>query len=283
MAAELRQQNILVRTFAAPHPLADDWLRVTCPASLDELRRLAVAWGIRELGDFAEEPAAALEQPPARASVIATNAPISVGLPTTTEQLGTSGRVATISRHTKETQIELRVNLDGSGQVTAATGLGFFDHMLTALGHHARLDLNVRCVGDLHVDDHHTVEDVALALGTALDRALGERRGVKRFGYAYAPLDEALARCVIDLSGRAAPTVELRLVREMIGSVASENLTHFFQSLAQTLRCAIHLEVLAGANDHHRAEAAFKATALALRQAIQIVHQEIPSTKGVLA
>ena len=194
-----------------------------------------------------------------------------------------SDRSAVISRNTSETDIELELDLDGRGEVDVATGLGFFDHMLDALGRHARFDLRLRCDGDLEVDDHHTVEDCAIALGSAIDETLGERRGIARFGYAYAPLDEALARVVVDLSGRPASVVDLGLRREMIGEVACENLHHVFVTLANRARAAIHVDVLRGDNDHHRAEAAFKALALALRQAVERDGTEaVPSTKGVL-
>jgi imidazoleglycerol-phosphate dehydratase len=194
-----------------------------------------------------------------------------------------AGRSAEVSRKTSETAITLALTLDGEGRAEIATGVGFLDHMLTSLTKHARFDLTLRCEGDLEIDDHHTVEDCALALGQALDRALGERRGIARFGWAYAPLDESLARAVIDLSGRPCAVVELGLVREMLGDVASENLAHFLVSLATTGRMALHVDVLRGANDHHRAEAAFKALALALRQAVAADGTDrVPSTKGVL-
>ena len=194
-----------------------------------------------------------------------------------------SARSAQISRETKETSIELTLNLDGTGQVEVATGLGFLDHMFTALARHSRFDLSLKCNGDLEVDDHHTVEDCAIAFGEALDEALGERRGITRFGYAYAPLDEALARAVVDLSGRPAPVVNLGLRREMLGEVACENLHHVFVTLANRSRASIHVDVLRGDNDHHRVEAAFKALALALKQAVRLDGtEEIPSTKGVL-
>ncbi len=197
------------------------------------------------------------------------------------EQL--TARTARLTRETRETNITLSLCLDGRGDSDIQTGLGFFDHMLTALTRHARFDLTLHCTGDLHVDDHHTIEDCALALGQALDEALGERRGVARFGHGYAPLDEALARAVVDLSGRPWPEIHLALVRETIGDVASENLTHFFQSLAMTGRMALHVDVLRGANDHHRAEAAFKALAVALREAVRRTGEDsVPSTKGVL-
>ncbi|MDB2525266.1 imidazoleglycerol-phosphate dehydratase HisB [Mariniblastus sp.] len=191
-------------------------------------------------------------------------------------------RVWTSTRKTKETSIDLAINLDGSGVIEIETGIGFLDHMLTALAFHAGFDLQLKCDGDLHVDDHHTAEDCALALGTAIDNALGKRSGIKRFGYAYAPLDESLARTVIDLSGRPWPEIHLNLEREMIGTWACENITHFFQSFAMTLKCSLHVDVLRGSNDHHRAEAAFKSCAKALREALTQTSGEVPSTKGVL-
>ncbi|GDX79109.1 imidazoleglycerol-phosphate dehydratase [Deltaproteobacteria bacterium] len=193
-------------------------------------------------------------------------------------------RTTTTRRETGETNVTLTLTLDGTGQSTIQTGLPFYDHMLAALAKHARFDLDISCVGDLHVDDHHTVEDVALTLGEALAAVLGDRRGVRRFGAAYAPLDEALARAVIDLSGRPWAEVDLGLRREQIGTVACENLGHALRSLAMAARLTLHVDVLKGENDHHRAEAAFKAVALALRQAVALDgHGDVPSTKGVLA
>lgn len=193
-----------------------------------------------------------------------------------------SERRAEVRRETKETRIELVLVLDGAGESRVRTGLGFLDHMLTALAKHGRFDLELACAGDLEVDDHHTVEDCALALGRAIDEALGERRGIRRFGAAYAPLDEALARVVVDLSGRPFAHVDLGLVREKVGDVACENLDHFFRSLAMSGRMALHVDLLRGTNDHHRTEAAFKALALALREAVAVEGGGVPSTKGVL-
>lgn len=192
-------------------------------------------------------------------------------------------RVATITRKTGETKIALTLNLDGQGQSTISTGIGFLDHMLTALCTHARFDLELTCTGDLHVDDHHTAEDCAIALGSAIDAALDTRRGIVRFGHAYAPLDEALARAVVDLSGRPWPSINLGLTRERLGTLSCENIPHVFESIAMSARASIHIDVLKGHNDHHRAEAAFKAFALAIRQAVTSNGtQDIPSTKGVL-
>ncbi|MGD9507154.1 MAG: imidazoleglycerol-phosphate dehydratase HisB [Geminicoccaceae bacterium] len=192
-------------------------------------------------------------------------------------------RTARVERRTAETEITLSLDLDGTGRSEVQTGLGFLDHMLTALAKHGRFDLDLDCDGDLEVDDHHTAEDCALALGTAFDQALGERRGIRRFGHAYAPLDEALARAVVDFSGRPSAQVELGFRRERIGEIATENLTHVFVSFATAARMTLHVDVLKGSNDHHRAEAAFKALALALREAVVLDGTgEVPSTKGVL-
>lgn len=192
-------------------------------------------------------------------------------------------RTATFDRATSETRSQVVLTLDGTGQAEVSTGIGFLDHLWTALARHARIDLELRCEGDLHVDDHHLAEDSALAVGSALDRALGERIGVARFGSAYAPLDEALARAVIDLSGRPFAAVDLGLRREALGGLACENVGHVLRSLAVASRATLHVDLLKGENDHHRAEAAFKATALALRQAVAIHGPAtVPSTKGVL-
>jgi imidazoleglycerol phosphate dehydratase HisB len=194
-----------------------------------------------------------------------------------------SDRTVTIDRTTRETKIRGRLALDGSGRTDIATGIGFLDHLLDALARHARIDLALACEGDLQVDDHHSAEDCALAFGAALDRALGERRGITRFGYAYAPLDETLARAVIDLSGRPYASVQLGLERDTIGGFSCENIPHVLISLAMAAQITLHVDVLRGANDHHRAEGAFKATALALRQALAPSgFDDIPSTKGTL-
>ena len=192
-------------------------------------------------------------------------------------------RSTTIHRKTRETDIRLTLNVDGIGQSDVNTGIGFLDHMLTALAKHARFDLQLSCSGDLDVDGHHTSEDCALALGEAIDQILDKRSGIQRFGFAYCPMDEALARVVVDLSGRPASVVSLGLRRERIGNMATENITHVFQSLAIAMRGSLHVDCLRGENDHHRAEAAFKACALALRTAItKTGESSIPSTKGVL-
>jgi len=196
-----------------------------------------------------------------------------------------TNRIAIVERTTRETSIRAQLVIDGSGQVEVRTGIGFLDHLLESLGRHARFDLTLQTTGDLHVDDHHTAEDSALALGEALDRALGERRGIARFGWAYAPLDEALARAVVDLSGRpfADVALDLHRDRQVIGGLACENIPHLLRSLATAARLTLHVDVIKGENDHHKAEAAFKATALALRQAVAASgFDDVPSTKGTL-
>jgi imidazoleglycerol phosphate dehydratase HisB len=194
-----------------------------------------------------------------------------------------SHRTGTVNRVTRETDTFVEIDVDGSGRSEVVTGIGFLDHLLTAFARHARCDLTVRCAGDLRVDDHHTAEDVALAIGEALDGALGERRGVSRFGYAMVPLDEALSRVAIDLSGRPYADVQLGLTRESVGTLAAENVSHVLRSFATAARLTLHVDVLKGTNDHHRAESAFKATAVALRQAVsRSGFDDVPSTKEAL-
>ncbi|MFQ5523543.1 MAG: imidazoleglycerol-phosphate dehydratase HisB [Acidimicrobiia bacterium] len=191
-------------------------------------------------------------------------------------------RRAELSRTTKETQIEVLFDLDGEGRTEISTGLGFLDHMLDTLARHARFDLRLVAEGDIHIDDHHTVEDCAIVLGRALDQALGDRSGIVRFGHAYAPLDEALSRAVVDLSGRPWPEIHLPFSRLNIGDVATENVVHFLRSFAIEGRLALHVDLIRGDNDHHKAESAFKAVAVALRGAVIIDGGDVPSTKGVL-
>ncbi len=194
-----------------------------------------------------------------------------------------TARTGRIERKTRETAITVDISLDGTGLAQIATGVGFFDHMLTALACHSGIDITLSCKGDLEIDDHHTVEDCALALGAAIDQALGDRKSIVRFGYAYAPLDESLSRAVIDLATRPTAVVGLGLTREKLGELSCENAPHFFQSLATSARFCLHLDVLRGQNDHHRLESAFKAFAIAIKQAIKSTGAAaVPSTKGVL-
>lgn len=194
-----------------------------------------------------------------------------------------SDRIGELHRKTGETDVTARVNLDGTGETSIDTGIGFLDHLLTALCRHARIDVRLSCAGDLPVDDHHSAEDCALALGAAIDQALGDRRGIRRFGTAYAPLDEALARTVLDLSGRPHAELSLRIRRDQIGALAGENVSHVLRSIAIAARATLHVDLLRGFNDHHKAEAAFKSTALALREAVRRDGGSIPSTKGTLS
>jgi imidazoleglycerol phosphate dehydratase HisB len=191
-------------------------------------------------------------------------------------------RSAEQSRKTKETEITVAIELDGTGTADIETGLGFLDHMLEALARHSGFDLSVRATGDTEIDDHHTVEDCAIVLGRALDEALSDRAGIARFGSAYAPLDESLSRAVVDLSGRPWPEIHLPFQREKVGEVATENLVHFLRSLAIEARMALHVDLIRGDNDHHKAESAFKAVAQALRDAVSVRGGDVPSTKGSL-
>jgi imidazoleglycerol-phosphate dehydratase/histidinol-phosphatase len=189
-------------------------------------------------------------------------------------------RVATVLRRTKETDIRVRVNLDRTAPVAIATGIGFYDHMLEQVARHGGFALELTCVGDLEIDEHHTVEDCALALGQALRQALGDKVGIARFGFVL-PMDEAQAQVAIDLSGRPYPVFEGTFGRESVGGLPTELVPHFFRSLAESLGAAIHVQVR-GENTHHMVEACFKATGRALRQAVRIEGTELPSSKGTL-
>jgi imidazoleglycerol-phosphate dehydratase len=194
-------------------------------------------------------------------------------------------RVGRCTRETRETRIQAEWVLDGSGQADVRTGVGYLDHMLDALARHGLFDLHVRADGDLHVDEHHTVEDVAIALGRALAEALGDGRGIRRMGDATVPLDEALALVAVDLSGRGLATLDIPLRGPRLGQLPTELVPHFFQSLAMEARMTLHVHVLRGENDHHKVEATFKALAKALDWATTIdprVANVVPSTKGVL-
>ena len=193
-------------------------------------------------------------------------------------------RTATIQRKTAETDIELELNLDGSGASSIATGVGFFDHMLTLLARHAAIDLNVRAQGDLHVDQHHTVEDVGICLGQALRQALGDKSGIRRYGHFTLPMEETLVTSAIDLSGRYYLVFQVALPASKIGDFDSELVEDFWQAVAANALCNLHVVLHHGRNSHHIAEAVFKGTARALRMAIE--HDPrmpgIPSTKGTL-
>ncbi|MBS3821253.1 MAG: imidazoleglycerol-phosphate dehydratase HisB [Planctomycetes bacterium] len=194
-------------------------------------------------------------------------------------------RKATIKRTTTETSITLLLDLDGTGETSCATGVGFLDHMLDHLGKHSLSDLTVQAEGDLHVDDHHTVEDVAICIGEALDQALGEKAGIRRFGSAKVPMDEALADVTLDLCGRAAVVWHVHFGGPTIGTFDTQLIEEFMRRLASVARMNLHVSVAYGSNDHHIAEAIFKAFARALRQAKSIDPDRtssVPSTKGCL-
>jgi imidazoleglycerol-phosphate dehydratase len=200
-------------------------------------------------------------------------------------QRSDNSRTATVSRKTNETKIDLSINLDGTGATAARTGVGFFDHMLDLLGRHSLIDLNVAAEGDLHVDAHHTVEDVGIVLGQALEKALGDKRGIHRYGSATVPMDESLAAVTVDLSGRPAFVFNVTFTGGSIGAFPVELVEEFLKALATSARMNLHVNVAYGSNNHHIAEAVFKALARALRQAVEIDPRradDVPSTKGSL-
>ena len=194
-------------------------------------------------------------------------------------------RTATISRKTSETSIDVTVNLDGTGVYTVSTGIGFFDHMLEQLSRHGLIDMDVKTVGDLHIDQHHTVEDTGIAIGEAVRQALGEKRGIRRYAEALSPMDETLTRVALDISGRPFLVWKTEFSQKRLGEMDTEMFEHFFHSFAQAAGITLHVETLYGQNNHHIAESAFKGLARALRTAIEIDPRKadaIPSTKGTL-
>jgi len=193
-------------------------------------------------------------------------------------------RATTISRNTKETQITLTLNLDGTGKSDVATGLGFFDHMLTLFAAHSLIDLALHCTGDLHVDGHHTVEDAGIVLGQAFAEALGDKTGLRRYGHFTLPMDESLATVAVDFSGRACLVYNVEFQSAQVGQFDTELVHEFWQGFANGAKCTLHLTLHYGTNGHHIAEALFKAAARAVREAAEIDprQQSIPSTKGML-
>lgn len=191
-------------------------------------------------------------------------------------------RKAQIKRETLETKTQVDINLDGEGQSKIQTGIGFLDHMLTLLAFHSKMDLEILCEGDIEVDDHHTVEDIGLALGQAFYKALGDRKGIKRYASLYIPMDESLCRVVLDISNRSYLFYEISFTREKLGKMDTQNFKEFFKSFVNEARITLHMEVLYGENEHHKIEAAFKALGRALKEAIEITSDQIPSSKGVL-
>ncbi len=194
-------------------------------------------------------------------------------------------RVAEVTRHTAETQIRVAVDLDGSGASKLATGIGFFDHMLDQIARHGLIDLDIEAKGDLHIDGHHTVEDIGITLGQAVAKAVGDKRGLRRYGHAYVPLDEALSRVVIDFSGRPGLHMRVDFKSGMIGALDTQLICEFFQGFVNHANVTLHVDNLHGDNAHHQCETIFKAFARALRMALEIdprMGNVIPSTKGSL-
>ncbi len=194
-------------------------------------------------------------------------------------------RTASIKRKTKETDVEVSVDLDGQGAATVSTGIGFLDHMLDLLARHSRIDITVKAKGDLHIDHHHTTEDVGIALGQAVKQALGDMRGITRYADVHLPMDEALTRVVIDISGRPFLVFKAEFVRDKVGTFDTELVQEWFQAFAMNAGITLHAQTLYGTNDHHIAESCFKGLARALRAAVAIDHRakdEVPSTKGSL-
>ena len=196
-----------------------------------------------------------------------------------------SPRIASVSRNTAETKISVSLNLDGTGVAKLHTGIGFFDHMLDQIARHGLIDLDVHCEGDLHIDGHHTVEDVGITIGQALAQAVGDKKGLRRYGHAYVPLDEALSRVVIDLSGRPGLHMDVNFTAGMVGAFDTQLMFEFFQGFVNHAGATVHIDNLKGMNAHHQCETIFKAFARALRVALEIDPRAagvIPSTKGVL-
>jgi imidazoleglycerol-phosphate dehydratase len=196
-----------------------------------------------------------------------------------------AARTAEVSRNTAETKITVKVNLDGTGQARLSTGIGFFDHMLDQIARHGLIDLDINAEGDLHIDGHHTVEDVGITLGQAVAQAVGDKKGLRRYGHAYVPLDEALSRVVVDFSGRPGLVMNVPFKSSMIGSFDSQLAYEFFQGFVNHAFVTLHIDNLKGENAHHQAETVFKAFARALRMALEIDPRSagvIPSTKGSL-
>lgn len=197
----------------------------------------------------------------------------------------TTPRRASVSRNTAETQIQLSINLDGTGQAKLNTGIGFFDHMLDQIARHGLIDLDIHCQGDLHIDGHHTVEDVGIALGQAFREVLGDKKGLRRYGHAYVPLDEALARVVVDFSGRPGLIMPVQFTAGSIGALDTQLIHEFFQGFVNHAFVTLHIDCLRGHNAHHQAETIFKAFGRALRMALELdprALDQIPSTKGSL-
>lgn len=191
-------------------------------------------------------------------------------------------RKGKVNRKTNETDIYLEIDIDGTGKTDISTGIGFLDHMLNLMMFHGKMDLNLKCDGDLDIDDHHTVEDIGISLGQAFKEAIGDRRGIRRYGSFSIPMDEALATVNLDISNRPFLVYNMELKREMLGDIATENFQEFLRAFAFNAGITLHINLLYGENDHHKIEAVFKALGRALNEASEVVGGEIPSSKGVL-
>jgi len=193
-------------------------------------------------------------------------------------------RKAYLNRDTKETKISCSMNLDGKGKYEVSTGIKFFDHMLELFSKHSLIDIELKAKGDTHIDDHHTIEDVAIVLGKCIEKALHDKSGINRYGTAFVPMDESLARCVLDLSGRGYCVYNAEFSRAKINDLSTEMIEHFFKSISENLKANVHIDLLYGRNNHHRSEALFKSFALALREAVAINPRisGVQSTKGKL-
>ncbi|MBV1756228.1 MAG: imidazoleglycerol-phosphate dehydratase HisB [Dethiosulfatibacter sp.] len=191
-------------------------------------------------------------------------------------------RASTVERKTKETDIFVELNIDGTGQTDISTGIGFFDHMLILLAFHGKFDLTIRCQGDLKVDTHHTVEDIGLALGQAFLQSLNDKKGIRRYANAYIPMDESLARVVLDISNRPYLVYNVDLKKEYLGQMDTQNFEEFLRAFVMAAKLTLHVEVLYGNNDHHKIEAVFKALGRVLSEAADIIGEGIASSKGVL-
>jgi imidazoleglycerol-phosphate dehydratase len=198
------------------------------------------------------------------------------------EKVNPAPRTVTVTRTTKETDITITLSLDGTGRSSINSGVVFFDHMLTNFSRHSGFDLTLECKGDLDVDDHHTVEDIAIVLGKAFTDALGDKRGIQRYGWSIIPMDEALARCAVDLGGRSYCVFNAKFKRAVIQGFATEMVKHFFVSLSESMKANIHLSILEGENTHHKIEALFKSFAYAMKAAAAVTGTGIVSTKGKL-
>ena len=187
-----------------------------------------------------------------------------------------------IERNTLETQILVEIDLDGTGKAEIDTGVGFFDHMLTLMAFHGKFDMKVKCSGDIYVDDHHTIEDIGIALGECVKQALGDRRGIKRYSTVFIPMDEALAQTSIDVSNRPYLVFNAEFTDERVGNMATQMVKEFFRAFVNESRVTLHINLLYGENDHHKIEAIFKSFARALKDAIEIISDEVASSKGVL-